>query len=824
MPDLLGSREFGEHPFLMKQVESHPGVPLITHLREVAGGCRAILESRKMDCDVPKECLADIGYIMGCVHDIAKATVNFQVYLASGGKKVIPPKHHALLSAYATKEATTQFLAEKWAGKLPEYLFDLLPFLAFTAVKRHHGNLLDFSDELAASDKNQRDLKIQINNFYETEAQAILHELFEKIQLVFDWQKFKNYIGSEKYVNEYGFFGLELESKIVELTVSQAVQYFYLHQLLFSALLHSDKADVILEKRRPDLPEFDFDAIRRFRQRKGFDKPGSELNEKKNQAFSESLEFLEKNFDPKQHLYSVTLPTGLGKTLASLAIAMKMRQMLQNPVSRIVITIPFTSIIDQNYQVFQEVFENPTSDVLLKHHHLSEPDYKTAEDDILDNQESKFLIETWQSGLVVTTFVQLLECVFTNNKSKLLKFPNLANAIIVLDEVQSIKYELWEAVRDTFRVLGENLNCYFILMSATQPLIFTPGKEIVELIPDYKQYFRLFNRTKLVNRTQNLIKFDDFCIEIQQYHETNPEKNILVILNTKKITRLCFQNLSEVIPENKANLYFLSTYITPFERKIIIQRIKEKGNRLPNIIISTQLIEAGVDISMHAVFRSIAPMDSIIQATGRANRYDELGILGGEIFLYEIEELKRGSSMVYGSELLQKTKQVLENVEVVEESQYLGLIDAYFQKVRMQSDNIESELLKHVCNLDFEKVGEFSFIEERRTESVFVQLNEDAKAVWEKYVSIATDQTMKGWDRKAAFAKIKGKFYDFVINVGVDFGKKQIEFDSEPEHCFYVSKFENPSKCYQFDYLNDGSIFRKNTGYDPVKKHSFFDS
>lgn len=823
MSNLLGSTGFRQHPFFMIKVESHPGVPLINHMREVANGCRSTIESRQIQCDVPKECLADIAYIMGCTHDITKATINFQVYLSSEGKKIINPKHHALMSAYAAKEAIAQFLDENWLGKLPDYLFNLLPYLAFTAVKRHHGNLLDFSDELVASEKNQRDLRIQIGNFYEAESQAILQELFKSINLNFNWQKFKAYILSEAYAKEYGFFGLELEGIIGELTTGQAVQYFYLHQLLFSALLHSDKSDVILEKSRPSLPKLDFEAIGRFRERKGFDKPESEIDEQKNKAFSESLQFLEERFDPKQHLYSVTLPTGLGKTLTSLAIAMKMQEMLQNPLCRIIVTIPFTSIIDQNYQVFRDVFENPSSEVLLKHHHLSEPNYNTEEDDVLDNQESKFLIETWQGGIVVTTFVQLLECVFTNNKSKLLKFSNLANAIIVLDEVQSIKYELWEAVRETFRVLGEHLNCYFIMMSATQPLIFTPEEEIVELIPDYKQYFRLFNRTKLVNKTKTPIKFDDFCIEIQRYHEKNAQKNILVILNTKKITRQCFENLCRVIPVDKANLYFLSTYITPYERKIIIKQIKEKDNKLPNIIISTQLIEAGVDVSVHTVFRALAPMDSIIQAGGRANRYYELGILGSEIFLYEIEELKRTSSMVYGPELLQKTKQVLEDVDVAEEKQYLDLIGTYFKKVRVQSDNIQSELLKHVCNLNFEKVGEFSFIEERKTESVFVQLNEDAKAVWEEYVAIGTDKTMKGWDRKAAFAKIKGKFYDFVINVGVDWGKQNIEFDSEQEHFFYVSTLECPSKCYLFDYETGGIDFRLNRGYIPVKQTSVFD-
>lgn len=804
----------------MKKIESHPDVPLIKHLKEVADGCRIVISKRLLNCAIPKECLSDIGFIMGCVHDITKSTENFQIYLSSRGKVVIKPKHHALMSAYVAKEAVSRFLNEKWFKKLPEDLFDILPYLAFTAVKRHHGNLKDFSDELCVSENNKRDLGIQVNNFCEPEAGNILKELFKEVNLDFDWEQFKSYMRSGVYDQEYSFFALDLELKLKNLPPDRPILYFYIHQLLFSALLFSDKSDVILDHRRPELPDLNFGIIEGFRKKKGFDKPESTIDKYKNRAYQEGLQFLEEQFDFQQHLYSVTLPTGLGKTLTSLAIAMKMRQLLKNPVSRIIITIPFTSVIEQNHQVFYDVLGEPSSEILLKHHHLSEPSYKAEDDTILENHESKFLIETWQSQVVVTTFVQLLECIFTNNKSKLLKFPNLTNSIIILDEVQNIKYELWEAVRHVFKLLGERLNCYFILMSATQPLIFTPSKEITELIPRYRDYFQLFNRTKLVNRTKTSIKFEDFCIEIKHYHEKNPEKNILIILNTKEITKKCFERLCEEIPEEKANLYFLSTYITPYERKIIIKRIKEKENKIPNIIISTQLIEAGVDLSVHTVFRALAPLDSIIQAAGRANRYSELGDWVSEIFLYEIEELKKSSSLVYGQELLQKTRQVLDQIDIVEERDYLGLIDAYFKKVRVQSDNIDSKLLKHICQLDFEKVGEFSFIEERKTESIFIQLNQQAKRLWETYISIASNQDLRSWEKKAAFSKIKAEFYDFVINVGVPWNGQSIQFDSEQEHFFYLSRLEKPSICYQYDYKGAGGDFRLNQGYIPNQQHT----
>lgn len=812
----------------MTPVFSHPGVPLTDHLREVANGCVKILSERAISCPVPQSCLTDLGYIMGITHDITKATVNFQNYLFKRPYK--KPKHHALMSAFVAKEVADHYLKTNWSGKIEQALFDVLPFMVFTAVKRHHGNLLDFWDELNELRRKDDDLQKQIKNFYQPEAEKILKELLEVKSLQFDWVQFENYIITKQYLDDYADFAGDFKSDFKNLGSDRTVQYFYIHQLLFSALLHSDKADVILERRHDTLPTIDFDTVNRYRTENKHDQPTTELNQLKNKAFVESLDYLEHHFDVNQHLHSVTLPTGLGKTITSLALAMKMRERLNNPAARIVIAIPFTSIIDQNFKVFQDIFKNPNSETLLKHHHLAEPEYKTnEEDEVLEDQESKFLIETWQSGVVITTFVQLLEGIFTNNKSKLLKFPNFTNAVIVLDEVQNIHHELWEPVRQAFKILGHHFNCYFIMMSATQPLIFDPETEITELVPDYRAYFRndLFNRTKLINKTKTPVSFDDFCLEIKNYHEANPHKNLLVILNTKDFTRKCFERLTTDISQDSANLYFLSTFLTPFERKRIIERIKSKkaeGGVKPNIIISTQLIEAGVDLSVHTVFRVLAPLDSIIQAAGRANRYNELGKIS-EVFIYLIEgKMEQLSERIYGPALLEKTKQVLEKIETVEERNYLDLIEAYFKKIRQRADGMESQLYKDLCLLNFQKVGNFEFIEERRTESVFIQLNEEAKSVWEEYVAIEkNEQQLDAYDQKAAFAKIKGHFYDFVINVPISWGKDHIEFDSEPEYFFYVSKLEHPSVCYRYDYDTNGENFRLNLGYVPVKKQSLFD-
>jgi len=483
-----------------------------------------------------------------------------------------------------------------------------------------------------------------------------------------------------------------------------------------------------------------------------------------------------------------------------------MRKLVKLKNSKIIVNIPFTSIIDQNFEVYADILNTFDTDILLKHHHLAEPIYKTNEN-TTDYYESKFLIETWQSDIVVTTFVQLLETILTCDKTKLMKFAHLANSVILLDEIQTIPYELWETIRETFKILGEKFNIYFILISATQPLIFTPNEDIIELVPDYKKYFHFFNRTKLIILSKK-ISFVDFKSTISEYINNNPNKDVLVIVNTKNAARETFEFICDEIDTENIETYFLTTLITPFERKEIINNRIKKDSAKQKVIISTQLVEAGVDISVNTVFRQIAPLDSIIQAAGRANRYNERPEIA-EVFVFDIEELRKITGKIYGYDLLLKTSNVLKGFEMVEEKDYIQLIERYFVEVRKQSDQTSNKLLTAIKELNFGQV-DFELIENRKSESVFVQLNTDAKKIWEKYLEIFKNEDQTPWERKAKFSEIKSVFYDFVINVPIPWNETAINFDSEKIHNLYVSDFENPSKFYSYSTIN----FKLNTGYN----------
>jgi CRISPR-associated endonuclease/helicase Cas3 len=795
----------------MNILNSHPGIPLVHHLKAVASNCLSVAKSNTTGFYVSQNTKEVIAYICGAFHDIGKATKYFQDYLNNPEGQHSSLKNHSLPSAvfvfYAVKQIEKQLLAEE------KKLSDLLACLSFTVVKRHHGHLGDFKDEVTIREQHS-ELRTQFSSIDPEEAQRLIDELLQEQALTLSWKDFLLWVNSSKSVEdvEESYFEFK-DEEFSGWDKEQKAASYYLFLWLFGTLLYSDKSDVILAGAIPKLPRPTIQFISDFREKNNFNHPSKKIDQLKNEAYYAVIEKIERDFSNSQRFYSITMPTGLGKTLTALGAALKLKEKAVLHTGKIIIAIPFTSIIDQNYQVYNEVFTNPDNTFLLKHHHLSEPEYKEGEDDVRDNNQSQHLIETWQSAVVVTTFVQLLECLITNNKSKLLKFPSLSNSIIILDEVQQIPHHLWKVIRTAFFTLSKNLNCYFLLMSATQPLIFQPGNEIEELVPDYRKYFQFFNRTRIVNKIKETISLEEFVEEVISYAQENSQKDILTILNTKKVTLECFRNLKQRLKDN-TEIRYLTTLITPIERKNIISEIKankQEGKRY--VIVSTQLVEAGVDISVDAVFRALAPLDSIIQAAGRANRYNEKSDIC-DVYLYKIEEQYKVSCKLYGKELILKTELVIGWQEVIREEEYLKLIENYFEQVKGLSDYSDNKLLKSLLNLDFKETGNFQLIEEMKAESIFIAIDDEAKRIWNRFIDIQHNETLSSLDRKGKFSEIKSRFYEYVINIPIPFDRVDIGLPYEPQFGFYYWGYDEPEKDF-YTYsasnpaLNEGYTFQQ---------------
>ncbi len=327
-------------------------------------------------------------------------------------------------------------------------------------------------------------------------------------------------------------------------------------------------------------------------------------------------------------LFSLTVPTGGGKTLSSLAFAID--HLLKHDRSRIIYAIPFTSIIEQTANVFREVFADLDSSLVLEHHSNVDPDSQH------ESPQSRLAAENWDAPLVVTTNVQFFESLFAAKTSRCRKLHNLTNSIIILDEAQTLPVD---RLRPCLAVLNElvlNYGCTIVLCTATQPGIlhredFKIGlQDVREIIPKPAE---LYQTLKRVDVTKAGTLTDDELIERLSKHDA-----FLTIVNTRAHAAKLYRELSEQL-DCQDSVFHLSTYMCGQHRSEVISEIRQRLNDGEFCrVISTQLIEAGVDVDFPVVYRAMTGIDSIAQAAGRCNREGRLPT--GDVFVFEPAEVK----------------------------------------------------------------------------------------------------------------------------------------------------------------------------------------
>lgn len=309
-------------------------------------------------------------------------------------------------------------------------------------------------------------------------------------------------------------------------------------------------------------------------------------------------------------LFSLTVPTGGGKTLTSMAFALD--HAIKHQMRRVIYVIPFTSIIEQNANVFREVFNELGDDVVLEHHSA----FDDAEFDKREETKDKLRLamENWDAPVVVTTAVQFFESLFADRPSKCRKLHNITGSVIILDEAQMLPLKLLRPTMAAIDELAKNYKCSVILCTATQPALldsdeFHNGfKKVREIAPDRLQLYTKLDRVTVKH------------IGIQTDHQLaemiNEKTQILVIVNNRRHTHALF----ELIGANK-NHYHLTTLMCAAHRRTVLAEIRKQlkaGN--PCKVISTSLIEAGVDVDFPVVMRAETGLDSVAQASGRCNR------------------------------------------------------------------------------------------------------------------------------------------------------------------------------------------------------------
>ena len=322
-------------------------------------------------------------------------------------------------------------------------------------------------------------------------------------------------------------------------------------------------------------------------------------------------------------IFSLTVPTGGGKTVASMAFALN--HAVANSMKRIIYVIPYTSIIEQNAKVFRDILGQEN---VVEHH--SQVSHELSEDADELEYRSALATENWDAPVIVTTAVQFFESLYANRSSKCRKLHNIANSVIIFDEAQMIPSNNLRPCVAAIAELVRAYNATAVLCTATQPAIdemlleYSKKESVVELCPDVDGMFEKFRRTSF--EKEGRLTTDELVSRLES------QQQVLCIVNTRKFA----QEVYEALPSE--GRFHLSTLMCPVHRKQNLDEIRERLKSGKTCrVVSTSLIEAGVDVDFPRVFREMAGLDSILQAAGRCNREGKRSAESSIVTVFESE-------------------------------------------------------------------------------------------------------------------------------------------------------------------------------------------
>lgn len=613
------------------------------------------------------------GYLAGLWHDVGKGSKEFQAYLRHANNIIDEFKEYYLGKVkvnHSSFGAQQVFQFPEQAGKLLAYI-----------VAGHHSGLMDWSRDATHG------LKYRLNK----EVCSVDFQIQEKDipkDLPFSVDKDR--------------FGFQL-------------QFFV--RIIFSCLVDADfldtekfmNPDAALERnyrlKMEDLNQTFWVNFNKLRKNSG----ETNVNRIREKVLKDCLLKSEES----SGLFSLTVPTGGGKTLASMAFALK--HAVQHKKRRIIYVIPFTSIIEQNAKVFRDILGK---DVVLEHH------CNFVHDDT--DRITKLRTENWDAPVVVTTNVQFFDSFFANRTSKCRKLHNISNSVVIFDEVQAIPIEKLRPCLEIVRELSLNYGVSAVLCSATQPAInqsddFKQGLEGVrEIVSDVAELFQELQRTDVAYLGKQ--GSEEISGRIQQ------QDQVLCIVSTRRHAKDIFKRIG-----SHADHYHLSALMYPAHRTRVLKEIKHKlKNKQTCRVISTQLIEAGVDVDFPVVIRSIAGMDSIAQAAGRCNRE---GLRDrGDVFVFEPEDdIPAGyfRQTVQGAKgLLDRFKGSLLSPECIKE---------YFLNYYWVNENrMDDDRVLAICeegkplDIQFEDLAKFRMIKSA-TEPIVIAIENEAKELVDQF-------------------------------------------------------------------------------------------
>nr|AHZ55830.1 Cas3 protein I-C subtype 1 [Salinispora pacifica] len=409
----------------------------------------------------------------------------------------------------------------------------------------------------------------------------------------------------------------------------------FLLRFLFSCLVDADVLDTKahVEGGRPRVgPDLDAPALlSRFLARRAkylrLRAPGA-MDGHRQQLFAAAIAAAER----EPGIFRLTAPTGTAKTIAAAGFALKHAAL--HGKRRVIVAVPFITITEQNAAVYRDLLdpEDPHAErVVLEHH--SHVEINDSDSSSQYHSWRRLASENWDAPFIVTTTVQLFESLFGRTQSRMRKLHRIADSVLVLDEVQALPHDLLPQIADALRILTQRFGVTVVLSSATQPAVHAldPLKalESREILPDPESFFAECQRVKYDWRLKPKPSLADMV------NEAATHRQALMVVNTVRDARTAFRHAQNIASDEMAVLH-LSTGMCPAHRKSAlraVQRILADGKSV--LLISTSLIEAGVDLNFPVAFRAIGPPESLAQVAGRCNREGDLGQRGGLVIIFD---------------------------------------------------------------------------------------------------------------------------------------------------------------------------------------------
>ena len=606
----------------------------IAHRREKDGEIQNLLDhleevSRKTGEFASKIGLKEQGELIGLLHDIGKASREFEQYIKSAVGLINPDEDDYVDAALKKGKvdhstAGAQLIYRNLAGKNPEGL--LVAQVLSLCIASHHSGLLDCISPDGVDAYSKRMAKIEEKTHINEVLGKISDEAKAKITTLLQSKELL-----QNVVSRFKALRTPLDSQ-----ETLFFKYGLMLRFLYSCLIDADRLNTA---------DFEVPGAAKLRNHGNYaDWPIliNRLNEKLAAFEPEGINTVRQKIsqacydfsDKPKGLYQLTVPTGGGKTFASLRFALHHAD--KRKMDRIIYVLPYTTIIDQNADEIRKVLEEKDKKgkylnrVVLEHHSNLMPDRETA--------RQKVLSENWDAPVVLTTNVQVLEALFGSGTRGARRMHQLANAVIIFDEVQTLPVKCVQLFNTAVKFLVNNCGSTIILCTATQPLLdkIEPKSRALhitaeqQMVPNARQLFDDLKRVEVYDKTKPGGWSNDEIKELagQRVIESG---SVLVVVNTKTSAHKIYEQCTQI---SNVETYHLSTYMCPSHRMAVLDQVKAcLHDKKPIICVSTQLIEAGVDISFGSVIRFLAGLDSIVQAAGRCNRHNEKYPALGEVYI-----------------------------------------------------------------------------------------------------------------------------------------------------------------------------------------------